>query len=64
MYFILYKSEKNDQWYWNLNADNHKVIATGGEGYVNKQDAVKGLNLVKDNAADAKVYDKSQEKWL
>jgi hypothetical protein len=31
MYFILFKSEKNSQWYWNLNADNHKVLATGAE---------------------------------
>lgn len=64
MYFILFKSDKNNQWYWNMNADNHKIIATGAEGYVNKQDAVNGIYLVKANAAAAKVYDKSQEKWL
>jgi uncharacterized protein YegP (UPF0339 family) len=64
MYFILYRSEKNSQWYWNLNSDNHKVIATGAEGYVNKQDALHGINLVKTNAASAMVYDKSQEKFV
>ncbi len=64
MYFILYKSEKNSEWYWNLNADNHKVIATGAEGYKNKQDAIHGINLVKANAPTAATYDKSQEKWL
>ena len=64
MYFILFKSDKNSQRYWNLNADNHKIIATGAEGYINKQDAIHGINLVKGNAGLAKVYDKSQEKWL
>lgn len=64
MYFILFKSDKNNQWYWNLNAANNQVIATGGEGYVNKQDAIHGINLVKGAAATAKTYDKSQEKWL
>jgi uncharacterized protein YegP (UPF0339 family) len=64
MYFILFKSDKNNQWYWNLNAENHKIIATGGEGYANKQDAIHGINLVKKNAADSGVYDKSQEKWV
>lgn len=64
MYFILFKSDKNNQWYWNLNSDNNQVIATGGEGYVNKQDAIHGLDLVKANAGKAKTYDKSKEAWL
>ena len=64
MYFILFKSDKNNQWYWNLNAANHKVIATGAEGYINKQDAINGINLVKANAATVKVYDKSVDKWM
>lgn len=64
MYFILFKSDKNNQWYWNLNASNHKIIATGAEGYINKQDAIHGINLVKANAATCSVYDKSQEAWI
>ena len=64
MYFILFKSEKNNQWYWNFNADNHKIIASGAEGYVNKQGATDGITLVKKNAAAAPVYDDSQKKWL
>lgn len=64
MYFILFKSDKNGQWYWNLNSANNKIIATGAEGYVNKQDALHGISLVKGSAATAKTYDKSQEKWL
>lgn len=64
MYFILYKSDKNNQWYWNLNAANNQVIATGAEGYINKQDAIHGINLVKSGASSSGIYDKSQEKWL
>jgi uncharacterized protein len=64
VYFILFKSDKNNQWYWNLNANNNKIIATGAEGYINKQDALNGISLIRTNAAVAKVYDKSQEKWL
>lgn len=64
MYFIIFKSDKNNQWYWNINSENHKIIATGAEGYVNKQDALHGINLVKNNASKAPIFDKSQEKWI
>lgn len=63
MYFILYKDKLN-QWRWNMNSANHKIIATGAEGYFNKQDAVHGINLVKANSATAGIYDKSVEKWM
>lgn len=63
MYFILFK-DSLDQWRWNMNSANHKIIAASGEGYFNKQDALHGLSLVKANAAVASVYDKSQEKWI
>lgn len=63
MYFILFKDVQG-QWRWNFNAANNKIIATGAEGYHNKQDAIHGINLVKTGAHAAKVYDKSAEKWL
>lgn len=55
MYFNLFQSDKNDKWYWNLKADNHQTIATGGEGYDEKKDARHGINLVKKGAADAEI---------
>jgi uncharacterized protein len=64
MYFYLYQSDHNNQWYWNLRADNHQIIASGAEGYVSKQGATDGISLVKKNAATAPVYDDSQKKWL
>lgn len=63
MYFILYKDAKGE-WRWNYNSANHKIIAMSSESYINKQDAINGINLVKNGAAGARVYDKTQEKWL
>lgn len=63
MYFILYK-DANDQWRWNINSTNHKKIAMSSESYINKQDAIHSINLVKNGAATAGVYDKTQEKWI
>jgi hypothetical protein len=64
MYFILFQSEKDRQWYWHLRADNHQIIASGAEGYVSKQGATNGILLVKSNAATAPVYDDSQKRWV
>lgn len=63
MYFIIYKDASN-QWRWNINAANHKIIAMSSESYINKQDALHAINLVKTGSAGANVYDKSQEKWV
>lgn len=63
MYFILYK-DADGQWRWNFNANNNKIIAMSSESYINKTDALNSINLVKNNANAARVYDKSQEKWL
>jgi uncharacterized protein YegP (UPF0339 family) len=64
MHFMIFKSDKNNQWYWSLNADNQKVVATSPGGYINKQGALHGIALVQANAPSASVYDKSQKAWL
>lgn len=64
MYFHLYKSQNNNQWYWRLKSANHNTIADGAEGYINKQDAIHGINLVKNGAAHARTYDESEKKWI
>jgi uncharacterized protein YegP (UPF0339 family) len=63
MYFILYKDSQG-QWRWNYNSANHKIIAMSSEAYINKQDAINSINLVKTGAATAGVYDKTQGKWI
>lgn len=50
MKYIVYK-DRAGQWRWQLQAANGKVIADSGEGYVNKADALHGVNLVKGSAA-------------
>ena len=64
MHFILYKSTSNNQWYWQFRADNHEPIADGAEGYINKQDALNGINRVRANAASSPIWDDSQKKYL
>ncbi len=63
MYFILFKDVQN-QWRWNYNSANHKIIAMSSESYINKQDAINSINLVKSGAATARLYDKTQEQWI
>ena len=47
MKFELYK-DANGEFRWRLKASNGQNIANGGEGYVNKQDAINAVNLVMD----------------
>ena len=52
--FELYK-DKSGEWRWRLRASNNRIIADSGEGYVNKDDAKHGIDLVKREAPDAPV---------
>lgn len=52
--FELYK-DKSGEWRWRLRASNNRIIADSGEGYVNKEDAKHGIDLVKGEAPDAPV---------
>jgi uncharacterized protein YegP (UPF0339 family) len=56
--FEVYKDNKKE-FRWRLKASNGKIIATSGEGYVAKADCEHGMELVKKEAAAAKVEDKS-----
>lgn len=48
-YFELFKSEKNNEWYFNLKAGNHEIILQS-EGYKQKQSAENGIESVKVNS--------------
>lgn len=50
------KTAKNGQYYFNLKADNGKVIGTS-ETYVTTQGRDKGIESVKKNAPDAETKD-------
>lgn len=48
-------------WRWRLRAANGQIIATSGEGYINKADCLHGISLVKsDQTAAADVVDMTQ----
>lgn len=63
MYFYLHKSTINNQWYFNIRSSgNQKVIATS-EGYHNKQDAISTINVIRNGARAAQIYDASTQQW-
>lgn len=45
----------NKQWYWHLKAANGEIIAHG-EGYVNKTDCERAVNLVMSTNKDTPFY--------
>lgn len=55
MYYEVYQSA-DGQWRWRLRAANHEKIADCCESYKDRDDALHGLNLVK-QSADAPVRD-------
>ncbi|MFB9267620.1 YegP family protein [Bradyrhizobium erythrophlei] len=56
MFFYLYEDKAN-QWRWALFAPNDKKIADSGEGYWNKADAQRGIELVKGTHHATPVYE-------
>jgi uncharacterized protein YegP (UPF0339 family) len=55
MTFHVYRARRGillrTQWRWRLKAKNGLVIATSGEGYSNKGDALRAIQLVQDSAS-------------
>ena len=49
------------EWRWRLRHRNGNVIATGGEGYTRKHNALKGLRSVMQNSPDAEVTEEFPE---
>ena len=37
------QNETNKLWYWHTKAMNNEIVADGGEGYHNKDDAIRGF---------------------
>lgn len=50
MYYHLYV-DANRQWRWRLIAANNRIIANSGESYLNRQDCLNAISLVKGSAA-------------
>lgn len=58
MYFEIFCSSNNQQYYFNIRGANHERIAQS-EGYIQKQGAVNAIGVIKRDAAQAPVYDKT-----
>ncbi len=56
--FEIFKGKIGD-FHWRLTHTNGQIIASSGEGYSTKVNAIKGINSVKENAASATVEDKT-----
>jgi amphi-Trp domain-containing protein len=51
--------DRSEEWRWRLRHRNGNVIATSGEGYTRKHNALKGLRSVARNAPNAGVTEES-----
>ncbi len=60
--FLLYKDDARE-FRWRFKASNGKIIADSGEGYINKRDAIDGINFVKNYAANADFGDLTVQRW-
>lgn len=56
--FEIYK-DKSKEFRWRLIHTNGQIIASSGEGYMTKANAIGGINSVKENAPIATVEDKT-----
>jgi len=59
--FQLFRSAKNDQYYWRLRAKNSEIILQS-EGYETKQGAENGIESVRKNAPFDERYDRLNAK--
>ncbi|GAB7012524.1 amphi-Trp domain-containing protein [Halolamina salina] len=53
--------DRASEWRWRLRHRNGNVIATGGEGYTRKHNALKGIRSVVANSPDAELSEEFSE---
>jgi uncharacterized protein len=59
-YYRLYTG-MNEQFYFNLNADNHKIILQS-QGYASKDSAENGIESVRENSSKEGQFDRQESK--
>jgi uncharacterized protein YegP (UPF0339 family) len=47
--------DKSGQWRWRFRANNGRIVADSGEGYMNKKDCEDGARVVKNEAPYADI---------
>ena len=60
MYFDIYKSQRNGQYWWVAKGENHETLCAS-ELMTTKAACKRGIRVVKDGAATATVYDETGE---
>ena len=58
--FILYK-DKRGEFRWRFRANNNKIVADSGEGYINKSDCLRGIEIVKTESPQAPIEDETTD---
>ena len=53
------KKDNRQQWYWTVQGKNGETLARSSESYINRQDHLHCIRLVKDIAPNAPVWDMS-----
>lgn len=61
MYFDIYKSSRNGQYWWVAKGENNKTLCSS-ELMTTKQACINGIRVIKDGAATANVYDETGER--
>lgn len=57
MYFEIFKSDSNSQYYFHIKSSNHKIVAQS-EGYTSKSSAMNTIDSIKKNiSTDTEVND-------
>jgi len=58
--FVVYK-DRGGEFRWRFQADNNKIVADSGEGYINKSDCLRGIEIVKTESPQARIEDKTTD---
>ncbi|MFC7027265.1 YegP family protein [Halomicroarcula sp. GCM10025710] len=56
--FEVYRA-RDEEWRWRLRHRNGNIIATSGQGYTRKHNALKGFRSVIANSADATIVEET-----
>ena len=55
MYFKIWQSSVNNNWYWHLKSANHEIVANG-EGYTTETGCLHAIGLVMDTNRQTPIY--------
>ncbi len=57
-----YYQDVRGEWRWRFRATGGKIVADSGQGYVDKHDCLRGIEIVRTEAATAEIVQDESEK--